>query len=107
MRRGYKFKLEPTQEQAIIINKTLGCCRWVYNNALDRKSKAYKRRKEKLSATFLKNQLPALKRAKPWLAEVDSTWIRNVIEYISFVVFSYKMLLCKELLSIINKKRML
>ena len=79
MRRGYKFKLEPTHEQAILINKTLGCCRWVYNNALERKSKAYKRRGKSLSATFLKNQLPALKRAKPWLAEVDSTALQQAI----------------------------
>ena len=41
MRKGYKFKLEPTHEQAVLINKTLGCCRWVYNNALDKKSKAF------------------------------------------------------------------
>ena len=34
MRKGYKFKLELTHEQAVLINKTLGCCRWVYNNAL-------------------------------------------------------------------------
>ena len=81
MRRGYKFRLEPTHEQAILINKTLGCCRWVYNNALDRKSKAYKRRGKNLSATFLKNQLPALKRAKPWLAEVDSTALQQAIDH--------------------------
>ena len=44
MRKGYKFKLEPTHEQAVLINKTLGCCRWVYNNALDKKSKAFNSR---------------------------------------------------------------
>ena len=81
MRRGYKFKLEPTQEQAILINKTLGCCRWVYNNALERKQKAYERRGKSLSATFLKNQLPALKKAKPWLAEVDSTALQQAIDH--------------------------
>ena len=79
MRRGYKFKLEPTSEQAILINKTLGCCRWVYNNALDKKSKAYARRKEKISCTALKNRLPYLKQVKPWLAEVDSTALQQAI----------------------------
>ena len=79
MRRGYKFKLEPTKEQAILINKTLGCCRWVYNNALDKKSKAYARRKEKISCTALKNRLPYLKQVKPWLAEVDSTALQQAI----------------------------
>ena len=79
MRYAYKFKLEPTNEQAILINKTLGCCRWVYNNALDHKSKAFKRRNESLSATDLKNQLPHLKTAKPWLKEVDSTALQQSI----------------------------
>ena len=79
MRRGYKFKLEPSHEQAILINKTLGCCRWVYNNALDKKSKAYARRKEKISCTALKNRLPYLKQVKPWLAEVDSTALQQAI----------------------------
>ena len=79
MRKGYKFKLEPTHEQAILINKTLGCCRWVYNNALDKKSKAYARRKEKISCTALENRLPYLKQVKPWLAEVDSTALQQAI----------------------------
>ena len=82
MRKAYKFKLEPTHEQAVLINKTLGCCRWVYNNALERKSKAYDRRKQNLSATFLKNQLPKLKKAKPWLAEVDSTALQQSIMHL-------------------------
>jgi len=37
IRKGYKFKLEPTEEQKIKINKTLGCCRFVYNSMLDRR----------------------------------------------------------------------
>ena len=56
MRKGYKFKLEPTHEQAVLINKTLGCCRWVYNNALDKKSKAFTRRKEKPFKEFIVNK---------------------------------------------------
>lgn len=27
--KGYKFRLEPTEEQKVKINKTLGCCRFV------------------------------------------------------------------------------
>lgn len=33
--KGYKFRLEPTEEQKVKINKTLGCCRFVYNSMLD------------------------------------------------------------------------
>lgn len=35
--KGYKFRLEPTEEQKVKINKTLGCCRFVYNSMLDRR----------------------------------------------------------------------
>ena len=29
--RAYKFRLYPTDDQKILINKTLGCKRFVYN----------------------------------------------------------------------------
>lgn len=47
--KGVKFRLYPTEEQAEQINKTLGCCRYVYNHMLERRIKAYKRRKESFS----------------------------------------------------------
>ena len=70
--KGYKFKLEPTEEQKIRINKTLGCCRFVYNSMLDRRIKAYKRRGESMSYIDTQNLLPKMKQYLPWLAEVDS-----------------------------------
>ena len=42
MLRATKIKLYPTSRQATQINKLLGCCRVVYNQALDRKIKQYK-----------------------------------------------------------------
>ena len=32
--KGYKFRLYPTKEQTILINKTIGSCRYVFNQAL-------------------------------------------------------------------------
>ena len=32
--KGYKFRLYPTPEQATLINKTIGSCRYVFNWAL-------------------------------------------------------------------------
>lgn len=70
--KAYKFRLYPTEAQGIQIAKTLGCCRFVYNYMLDRRIKAYKRRKESLSYIDTQNTLPDLKRYLPWLAEADS-----------------------------------
>lgn len=74
--KGYKFKLEPTEEQKIKINKTLGCCRFVYNSMLDRRIKTYKRRGESMSYIDMQNLLPQMKTYLPWLAEVDSQAIK-------------------------------
>ena len=74
--KGYKFKLEPTEEQKIKINKTLGCCRFVYNSMLDRRIKGYKRRGESMSYIDTQNLLPKMKQYLPWLAEVDSQAIK-------------------------------
>ena len=35
MERGYKMRIYPNKEQAILINKTLGCSRFVFNQGLD------------------------------------------------------------------------
>lgn len=75
--KGYKFKLEPTEEQKIKINKTLGCCRFVYNSMLDRRIKAYTRRGESMSYIDTQNLLPKMKQYLPWLAEVDSQALKD------------------------------
>ena len=47
--KGYKFRLYPNEEQIILINKTLGCTRLVYNYYLDKKINLYKDNKKSLS----------------------------------------------------------
>ena len=70
--KGFKFRLYPTEEQAEQINKTLDCCRYVYNHMLERRIKAYKRRKESFSYIGMQNLLPGMKKYLPWLTEADS-----------------------------------
>lgn len=41
MKKGIKFRIYPNVEQQDIINKTLGCCRLVYNKGLAMREKAY------------------------------------------------------------------
>ena len=67
-----KARLYPTKEQQDKINRTLGCCRYVYNKMLERQAKMYKRRKDHLSYNEMQNLLPVMKKYLPWLAEVDS-----------------------------------
>ena len=37
--RAYQFRLYPTYEQEILIHKTFGCTRFLYNQMLDEKKK--------------------------------------------------------------------
>lgn len=43
--KGYKFRIYPTQEQIAQINRTFGCCRYVYNHFLQIRSFTYQQKK--------------------------------------------------------------
>ena len=45
MLRAYKYRIYPTEEQKVLFVKTFGCCRFVYNWALNLKIEAYKQEK--------------------------------------------------------------
>jgi putative transposase len=42
MERGYKMRIYPNKEQTILINKTLGCSRFIFNQCLAFRSDNYK-----------------------------------------------------------------
>lgn len=73
MKRAYKYRIYPTEEQKVLLAKTFGCCRVVWNWALDVKSTAYKERGENISTNTLINRMKSeLKDEKEWLNEVNS-----------------------------------
>ena len=39
--RALKLRIYPTNEQEILINKTFGCCRQIYNNRLFERNQFY------------------------------------------------------------------
>ena len=53
--RGYKFRLYPNAEQRKLINKTIGCARYIYNYGLDLKTSAYKKDKTNLTENDINN----------------------------------------------------
>lgn len=72
MFRAYKYRLYPNKLQAELLNKHIGCARFVYNLALETKQAAYVSNKQSLSCFDLMKQLPELKKECPWLSEVNS-----------------------------------
>ena len=77
--KAYKFRLYPNKEQQELINKTLGCTRFVYNTMLYEKEKLYKENKITKSKKECIKELPFLKQTYPWLMEVDSMALANTI----------------------------
>ena len=75
--KGYVFRLYPNKEQAELINKTIGCSRFIYNYFLDDKIKEYKIAGKSKSAYDQIKLIPSLSKEKPWLKEVDSCALRN------------------------------
>ncbi len=41
--KAYKFRLYPNQDQQVLIAKTIGCSRFVFNHFLDKWNDTYKK----------------------------------------------------------------
>ena len=82
MLRGYKYRLYPNKQQEELINKSFGCCRFVYNLAIETKYLAYKYAAEpkSFSAFDLCYQVAELKKELPWLEEADSQALQASIK---------------------------
>ena len=72
--KAYKFRLYPSEKQTILIHKTFGCVRLVYNYYLA------KQQKEGIKKAFTNcNDLKYLQEEKTFLKEVDSCALRCAI----------------------------
>lgn len=79
MIKAYKYRLYPTVQQKILLNKHFGCARLVYNLALETKQMAYVGNMKYLSCIDLINQLPALKKDFVWLKEINAQSLQMTI----------------------------
>ena len=79
--KAYKYRIYPNREQQELINKHIGCCRYVYNLCLEKKINAYKASKQNISSFELIKLLPSLKKEKEtsFLKEVNSLSLQEAI----------------------------
>lgn len=68
--KSYKIRLYPNKEQEVLINKTFGCVRKVWNVLLDKNIKGYEAHKELSSS---------------WKQEYNTTVLKNDYEFLSEV----------------------
>lgn len=73
MNKAFKFRIYPNTEQQVLLAKTFGCVRFIYNKMLGDKIKYYEETKQKL-----KNTPAQYKSEFEWLKEVDSLALANI-----------------------------
>ncbi len=79
IKRTYRYRLYPGEAQKAELARTFGCSRWVYNWALETKTKAYYQDGESLSFTDLSGRLTDKKREEEteWLSEVSAVMLQQ------------------------------
>ena len=72
----------PTKEQQTMINKTIGCCRFVYNYFLATRRDAWLKNKQSINYKQTSAMLTKLKKDEQykWLKEVDCTSLQNSLQ---------------------------
>ena len=84
MMKAYKFRLYPTKEQEILIAKSIGCNRFVYNNFLAKRKEAYEEHGVMINYNGCSALLTKLKKEFPWLKEPDSTSLQSTLKDLEF-----------------------
>lgn len=84
MEYSYKFRIYPNAEQENLIQRTFGCCRFVYNRFLKLRESVYKERGETVGYVACSAMLTQLKKELVWLKEVDSIPLQESLRGLDF-----------------------
>ena len=80
MLKSYKYRIYPNKQQEELIQKTFGCCRFVYNQTLAYRKDKYEKEKESVNKIACNNYVnQVLKKEYEWLKEVDKFALTNAI----------------------------
>ncbi|MDZ7957529.1 MAG: IS200/IS605 family element RNA-guided endonuclease TnpB [Aulosira sp. DedQUE10] len=80
MQKAFKITLIPTHNQQVLINKTIGCARFVYNRFLALRKELYSTLEKALNYNACSQQLTLLKKEIAWLKEVDKFALQNSLK---------------------------
>ena len=72
VQKGIRVRLYPTEEQMVLINKTLGCVRFIYNQTLDNCKQSYEQTQHFPSKKERSANIVKMKEGHSFLKEVDS-----------------------------------
>ncbi|WP_121615274.1 IS200/IS605 family element RNA-guided endonuclease TnpB [Virgibacillus halodenitrificans] len=78
--KAYKFRIFPNHQQEILIAKTLGCSRFVFNHFLEEWNTTYEKTGTGLTYSLCSKALTVLKKESIWLKEVDSISLQSALK---------------------------
>ena len=81
--KAFKFRIYPTSEQKVLLGKTFGCCRLVFNYFLNLSTKKYEEEKITLKYKDYALMLNDLKREKEFLKEIDSISLQQELRHLA------------------------
>lgn len=83
--KAYRFRIYPNEEQKVLIAKTIGCSRFVFNHFLTLWNTAYQETGKGLSYNTCSAMLPGMKKTDDtiWLKEVDSISLQSSLKNLS------------------------
>lgn len=90
MEKAFKYRMYPNREQRILLAKTFGCTRFVFNHYLAKRRDAYEKDGITLNYSACAKDLVSLKKEYEWLKEVDSVALQSSVKnldtaYINFL----------------------
>ena len=77
MEYAYKFRIYPNAVQAQQIQKTFGCCRFVWNHYLAKRKEVYEQDGKTFNYYDCSRDMTQLKKSLKWLQEVDATALQS------------------------------
>ena len=77
--KAFKYRIYPNEKQIVLLNKTFGCVRFIYNHYLGKRIELYKAEQKTMSYTACSADLTNLKTELEWLREVDKFALQNCL----------------------------
>ena len=77
MEYSYKFRIYPNTAQGQQIQRTFGCCRFVWNYYLAKRKEVYERDGGTFNYYDCAGDMTQLKKSREWLREVDATALQS------------------------------
>ncbi|MEU3466039.1 transposase [Streptomyces sp. NPDC006733] len=82
--RSYRFRCYPTEAQSHQLHRTFGACRWVYNQALELRSSAWRQHHVRIGYTETCRALTGWRNTEEtaWLREISSVVLQQSLRHL-------------------------